>query len=501
MNASVTEMKARNYSTDAEKNAILHKLREAVGGTTITSKQLTEFVKTNNIPYPHFINNDKGRSVKWGVYNLSPIADVAPSAAPLPVFEHDQNPLPADGDVFVPGKFIPEPDPTFVPHGFYEDLKMIVKSDRFFPTLITGDSGNGKTLGVMQACAEEGKDCIRINNTKDTDESDYIGGYELVKGETVWKEGAAILAYRIGAKLLLDEVDYACEKILCIQSIMEGKPIFCKKRKIMIYPKKGFSVFATANTKGRGDLDGRYVGANVLNDAFLERFPITVEQGWPTEALEKKMLVKNVQLLGLPATVENDAFMDVLIKWAKNTRETHAQGGISDQISTRRLVHIINAYSLFENRDKAVRMCLNRFEKETQVAIFDLYKKVDDVAQKVKEAAMREKVASEVKTNKGQGSQASDIKFMSSVAALKKAFNTEITANEFTDANGVKNIAVASHGYTSTKAMDAMGKPGTPEFDKIVKGMVETNSARASLEKNRTGVKPKSDAEKAKIPF
>ena len=264
--------------------------------------------------------------------------------------------------------FVPDKDPNYVPFGNFSDVKRIINSNMFYPTFITGLSGNGKTLSVEQACAQLNRELIRVNITIETDEDDLIGGFRLVNGATVWHDGPVIQALNRGAILLLDEVDLASNKILCLQSILEGKGVFLKKIGRYVKPAAGFNVIATANTKGKGSDDGRFVGTNVLNEAFLERFPVTFEQQYPTPASEQKIL---------EALCEDKDFCKRLVDWADIIRKTFFDGGIDEVISTRRLVHIVRAFQIFGNRAKAITTCISRFDDETKQAFQELYDKVD----------------------------------------------------------------------------------------------------------------------------
>ena len=268
---------------------------------------------------------------------------------------------------------IPDKDDTFVKFGNFGDLKKIIQSRLFYPTFITGLSGNGKTLSVEQACAQLGRELIRVNITIETDEDDLIGGFRLVDGATVWHNGPVVEALQRGAILLLDEVDLASNKILCLQSILEGKGVFLKKIGKYVKPTKGFNVFATANTKGKGSEDGRFIGTNVLNEAFLERFPVTFEQSYPTPATEQKIL----EGIALDLGVEDRDFCKRLVDWADIIRKTFYDGGIDEIISTRRLVHIIRAFSIFKDKAKAIQVCVSRFDDETKQSFLELYDKVD----------------------------------------------------------------------------------------------------------------------------
>ena len=268
---------------------------------------------------------------------------------------------------------IPIKDDTFVKFGNYSDIKKIIQSRLFYPTFITGLSGNGKTFSVEQACAQLGRELIRVNLTIETDEDDLIGGFRLINGETAWHNGPVIEALQRGAILLLDEIDLASNKILCLQSILEGKGVFLKKIGTYIQPKDGFNVIATANTKGKGSDDGRFIGTNVLNEAFLERFPVTFEQSYPSPAIEQKIL----EGLSLDLGIEDRDFCKRLCDWGDIIRKTFYDGGIEEIISTRRLVHIIRAYSIFNDKAKAIQVCVNRFDDETKQAFLELYDKVD----------------------------------------------------------------------------------------------------------------------------
>ena len=263
---------------------------------------------------------------------------------------------------------IPETDPNFVPFGNFTTLKKIIKSGIFYPSFITGLSGNGKTVSVEQACAILNRELVRVNITIETDEDDLIGGFRLVDGNTVWHNGPVIEALERGAVLLLDEIDLASNKILCLQSILEGKGVFLKKIGKYVKPKAGFNVIATANTKGKGSDDGRFIGTNVLNEAFLERFALTFEQEYPSTKTETNILNK---------LCEDKEFCARLADWADIIRKTFYDGGIDEVISTRRLVHILRAYSIFGDKVKAIQLCLNRFDDETKQAFLALYDKVD----------------------------------------------------------------------------------------------------------------------------
>ena len=264
--------------------------------------------------------------------------------------------------------YIPEKDDSYVQFGNFQSLKKIIASRQFYPSFITGLSGNGKTLSVEQVCAATKRELIRVNITIETDEDDLIGGFRLVNGDTVWHNGPVIEALERGAVLLLDEIDLASNKILCLQSVLEGKGVFLKKIGKYVKPAQGFNVIATANTKGKGSDDGRFVGTNILNEAFLERFPVTFEQDYPAASVETKIL----QNVGC-----DDDFADNLVKWAGVIRKTFFDGGVDEVITTRRLVHIVQAYQIFGDRLDAITKCINRFDDDTKQSFLDLYTKVD----------------------------------------------------------------------------------------------------------------------------
>jgi hypothetical protein len=281
---------------------------------------------------------------------------------------------------------IPEKDDTFVSFGNFSDIKKIIQSRLFYPAFITGLSGNGKTFGIEQACAQTGRELIRVNITIETDEDDLIGGFRLIDGNTAWHNGPVIEALERGAILLLDELDLASNKILCLQSILEGKGVFLKKIGKWVKPASGFNIFATANTKGKGSDDGRFIGTNVLNEAFLERFPVTFEQDYPTVAIEKRILTNVAESLSIPMVSEHTNFITHLCTWSEIIRKTFNDGGIDEVISTRRLVHILRAYSIFGKKEKAIKVCLNRFDDETKSTFTELYDKIDlEFANDVKE--------------------------------------------------------------------------------------------------------------------
>ena len=270
--------------------------------------------------------------------------------------------------------YVPSRVREYVKFGHYGDVKTIKKSGQFYPVFITGLSGNGKTMMIEQVHAELKKELFRVNITIETDEDDLIGHYALVDGKTVWQDGPVTMAMERGATLLLDEVDLASNKIMCLQPVLEGNPLLIKKEGRIVRPKEGFTVMATANTKGKGSEDGRFIGTNILNEAFLERFPITVEQEYPSVSVERKIIIKLMESLGC----EDSEFAGKLVDWADLIRKTFYDGGVDEIIATRRLVHIVHAFSIFKDRMKAIAMCVARFDDQTKETFMDLYSKLDD---------------------------------------------------------------------------------------------------------------------------
>ena len=264
-------------------------------------------------------------------------------------------------------------DSTFVPWGPYTDIMKIIKSEMFYPTYISGLSGNGKTFMVEQACAKAGREFIRVQINPETDEDDLLGGFRLINGETVFCKGPVLKAMENGAILLLDEIDRATNKIMCLQGVLEGKPVLVKKTGETIEPAKGFNVIATANTKGKGSEDGRFTAASIIDEAFLERFTISVDQKFPSATIEKKILKKHMDKFD----IQDDEFVDRLVTWGDIIRKTFYDDGVDEVISTRRLCHIVQTFSIFTDRMKAIDLCISRFDEDTKEAFLDLYTKVD----------------------------------------------------------------------------------------------------------------------------
>ena len=363
-----------NYIMDLNfaQKAIVEKLVAAnPGKTEFFPKTLVAIADENDIPRREAYNIVQSMpKVRRGVYNLSSVVlpfiqkDTTPTEKPMPTsVQSIQN-----SEIFVPAK-----DQYYVPWGNFKDIENIVRSGMFYPVYITGLSGNGKTLMVEQACARTNTSYIRVQITPETDEDDLIGGFRLVNGETVFAEGPVIKAMKSGALLLIDELDRGSNKIMCLQGVLEGKPILIKKTGEVVSPAPGFNVIATANTKGKGSDDGRFIAASIIDEAFLERFTITVEQPYPSLAIEKKIVLKHMEKFD-----KSDLqFAELLSQWSETIRKTFEDDGIDELISTRRLCHIVQTFSIFDDRMKAIQLCVNRFDNDTKEAFLDLYSKVD----------------------------------------------------------------------------------------------------------------------------
>lgn len=347
--------------------------KEFGNGSILSRDGIQHVVDTHSVSFPYWFVNKSDYRVGRGQYKLPDLHQshepIVHPSEPVPAMEmvaqvvHLKQPkLVDDSDSSIPEKF-----PDYVPFGFYKDLKGIIKSKIFYPVFVTGLSGNGKTLMVEQVCAELNRECIRINISVETDETDLLGGPTLINGNVVNRDGPVLIAMKRGAVLLIDEVDRGSSKLMCLQGILEGKPYYNKKNGQVVHPAPGFTVVATANSKGRGS-EGRYL-SQILDDAFLERFPITVEQEYPDARTEKKILTP---------LIDDATFVDRLIAWVEVVRKSFEQGAVDEIISTRRLVHIAKAYNIFGDRMKAIELCLNRFDDETKAAFLDLYTKLDD---------------------------------------------------------------------------------------------------------------------------
>jgi hypothetical protein len=354
-----------------KQKSVVEILYKTYNSETVTRTQINNLVADKKISNPNWLKTDKYK-VSRGLYKLPLSADEV--VTDNVEVETEQSKSQAAYVVSsLTDNVVPLKDKDFVSFGNFADVKNVITSKRFYPIFITGLSGNGKTLAVTQACAVAKREMIRVNITIETDEDDLLGGYRLRNGETVWQNGPVIEAMERGAVLLLDEIDLASNKIMCLQPILEGSGIYVKKINKFVKPKFGFNVLATANTKGQGSDDGKFIGTNVLNEAFLERFPITFEQEYPAAKTEQKIIATKLKSAGKA----DDKFATNLVTWADVIRKTYKDGGVDEIISTRRLVHIAEAYSIFKSKMKAIEVCTNRFDNDTKTSFVDLYTKVD----------------------------------------------------------------------------------------------------------------------------
>lgn len=349
---------------------------------SITRKEIAQICEKNKIDFPNWLTQNPEYHVSRGVYAFPVLYSTlrkSKVAKDSSVSENEMTTVAMAPSLAVAPKaeisYVPDAVRGYVPFGHFNDVRAIVKSKRFYPVFVTGLSGNGKTMMIDQVCATEKREMIRVNITIETDEDDLLGGFRLVDGKTVWHNGPVVTAMERGAVLLLDEVDLGSNKLMCLQPVLEGKPVFLKKIGKVITPATGFNIIATANTKGKGSDDGRFIGTNVLNEAFLERFSITMEQEYPSNKTESKILTNVMRSAG----VESKEFVDLLIRWAEVIRKSFYDGAVSEIISTRRLVHICEAYAIFgQNREKAITLCLNRFDSDTKKTFLDFYSKIDE---------------------------------------------------------------------------------------------------------------------------
>ena len=354
-----------------KQKSVVEILYKTYNSETVTRTQINNLVADKKISNPNWLKTDKYK-VSRGLYKLPLSADEV--VTDNVEVETEQSKSQAAYVVSsLTDNVVPLKDKDFVSFGNFADVKNVITSKRFYPIFITGLSGNGKTLAVTQACAVAKREMIRVNITIETDEDDLLGGYRLRNGETVWQNGPVIEAMERGAVLLLDEIDLASNKIMCLQPILEGSGIYVKKINKFVKPKFGFNVLATANTKGQGSDDGKFIGTNVLNEAFLERFPITFEQEYPAAKTEQKIIATKLKSAGKA----DEKFATNLVTWADVIRKTYKDGGVDEIISTRRLVHIAEAYSIFKSKMKAIEVCTNRFDNDTKTSFVDLYTKVD----------------------------------------------------------------------------------------------------------------------------
>ena len=366
-----------------EKKQLLINALVSTGKTEITKTEITEIGKKLKVGHPYWFTNDEKNKISKGVYKVptsslvktsTPVIEMSAQVLPMtkPVDKSENRIQNVQTDL-ESSDLIPKSYKNYVPFGNFEDVLAIVNAQRFFPVFITGHSGNGKTMSIEQACAKAKRKFVCVSMTPETDESDLLGNYVLINGNMEWRDGPVTTAARQGAVLCIDEIDYGAQNLSSLQRVLEGKPFMLKKKGELISPAPGFTVFATANTKGKGSDDGRYMFTNVLNEAFLERFRTTMEQEFPPVKTERKIIEKELTSVGRA----DDEFAEKLVTWADVIRKTFADGGCDEVISTRRLVHIVETFGIFGDKMKAIGLCLNRFDDDTKASFLDLYTKVD----------------------------------------------------------------------------------------------------------------------------
>ena len=374
-------MSKSHFSNEARQELVVKLI--AKYGSGVTKEQIVSYCIEHSLPNPHFLVSRRdiksGKMYMLNLYDTTSEVVTVDEEEMAPALQAQVLPFRQKRMTTEIDSVVPDKDETYVPFGFFKQLEMILKSKTFYPVFITGLSGNGKTTMVEQVAAKLKRDCIRVNISVETDEEDLIGGNTLQDGNVIYREGPVLTAMRRGAILLIDEIDRGSNKLMCLQSVLEGKAYFNKKTGEVIRPAQGFNVIATANTKGRGTEDGRFIAAQILDEAFLERFPITVEQEYPSTTVEKKIVNNKMEFYGR-VDVE---FADKLINWADIIRKTFKEGGVDEIISTRRLVNIVQAYSIFEDRVEAINYCINRFDDDTKTAFMDLWTKMNAPAETV----------------------------------------------------------------------------------------------------------------------
>ena len=380
--AESVNVDGKKFHLTPDRQEFLSVLTEKYPNETSFTKEMID--ETGYFPY--WLKSTRYNFKQGSIFNLQPLLAVdntqtqpkpvpvpvapAPAVSNMPVAAQTQAVNVIDDNI----KIIPEKMSNYVPFGHFKDVKGIIKSKIFFPVFVTGLSGNGKTLMIEQVCAQLKRELYRVNITIETDEDDLMGGHTLQNGNIIFREGPVIKAMRKGAVLLLDEVDLGSNKLMCLQSVLEGKGYLIKKTGEWVKPADGFTILATANTKGQGSEDGKFIGTQIMNEAMLERFAITMQQEYPPVTTERSILKKEMALTG-PVDEE---FCTKLVDWADIIRKTYYEGAIDDVITTRRLVHIVNAFRMFGDKLKSITMCISRFDEETRNAVLDLYTKVDE---------------------------------------------------------------------------------------------------------------------------
>ena len=359
----------------ADKKQKFFNLLNSLGKPTATLAEIKSACTESGMKSAYFFTKQEENRVGRGLYHVpNALCNMQTNVIPMSaIVEKSKDKIVSVVTDLDSTNLVPPVYRNYVPFGNFSDVLAIVESKRFFPVFISGHSGNGKTMSIEQACAKAKRKFVCISMTPETDESDLLGNYVLIDGSMQWRDGPVTTAARQGAVLCIDEIDYGAQNLSSLQRVLEGKPFMLKKKGELVNPAEGFTVFATANTKGKGSEDGRYMFTNVLNEAFLERFRTTMEQEFPSLKIERKIIEKELVSVGK----DDKDFAEKLVTWAEVIRKTFADGGCDEVISTRRLVHIVETYGIFNDKTKAIKLCLNRFDMDTQMSFFDLYTKID----------------------------------------------------------------------------------------------------------------------------
>jgi len=359
----------------ADKKQKFFNLLNSLGKPTATLAEIKSACTESGMKSAYFFTKQEENRVGRGLYHVpNALCNMQTNVIPMSaIVEKSKDKIVSVVTDLDSTNLVPTAYRNYVPFGNFSDVLAIVESKRFFPVFISGHSGNGKTMSIEQACAKAKRKFVCISMTPETDESDLLGNYVLIDGSMQWRDGPVTTAARQGAVLCIDEIDYGAQNLSSLQRVLEGKPFMLKKKGELVNPAEGFTVFATANTKGKGSEDGRYMFTNVLNEAFLERFRTTMEQEFPPLKTERKIIEKEL----VSVDKDDKDFAEKLVTWAEVIRKTFADGGCDEVISTRRLVHIVETYGIFGDKVKAIKLCLNRFDMDTQMSFFDLYTKID----------------------------------------------------------------------------------------------------------------------------
>ena len=363
---------------DEKQQFLVKALKDCHGTENIKNKQVIDLAAELGMERPNWFFDNYGVKTARGVWSLPDTGDSVDMAAQIiPIREEKTVQSRFDPNTVSEFEYaqVPDKDSSYVPFGEFKDIESIIRSQQFFPIFISGLSGNGKTFMVEQACSRAKRPMVRVQMSRETDEDDLIGGFRLVNGDTVWVDGPAVVAAKQGAILLLDEIDLGGPALMCLQPLLEGNGIFVKKTGEYVVPAPGFNILATANTKGKGDETGSFAHTGIMNEAMLDRFPVTLEQPYADPKTETKILEGKASNFGVDAAAEAN-FISDLVQWADNIRKTYMAGGMSEIVTTRRLESILKAFSIFGKHTTAIEMGISRFDEQTKSDMIRLYEKI-----------------------------------------------------------------------------------------------------------------------------